>query len=229
MKISSNALKIIAVIAMTIDHAALLLVAPYSELYVIMRLVGRLTAPIMTCLLVEGFHHTRSRKKYIGRLAVFAVISQPFYSLMVSGSLNVLYTFAVSLVMLSILDSKKIKIFAKIILVGLCLAMSMLGDFGIIIPVWAGFFYFMRGRNFDYGTKVAVFGLATFLMVEFMQISFIQHGAMFALIPLYYYSGKRVGQAKNKTFNAIDKWGAYVYYPLHIAILVALSLILGRY
>jgi len=144
---------------------------------------------------------------------------------MISGNLNVLYSFMISLIMLSIVETKRINTLIKIILVGVCFALSSFGDFGIIIPVWVGLFYFMRGRNFDYQTKVGVFLLATFLLVEFLQISFIQHGAVFALIPLYYYSGKRTGKEYSKTFNAVSKWGAYVYYPLHIAVLVALKII----
>jgi hypothetical protein len=214
---------------MTIDHAALLLIPPDSGLYFVMRLAGRIAAPIFAFALVEGFCHTRNRKKYIGRLVLFAAISQPFYSLMVSGSLNVLFTFAFSLMILWAIDSKKLNVLIKILTVGICLALSLMCDFGVIIPVWVMIFYFMRDRGFDFGTKAAVFALATFLMVEFMQISFIQNGAVLALIPLCFYSGERGGKAENKTSSAIEKWGAYIYYPLHILILVALSLIFERY
>jgi hypothetical protein len=214
---------------MTIDHAALLLIPPDSGLYFVMRLVGRITAPIFAFMLVEGFRHTRNRRAYLSRLSTFALIAQPFYSLMISESLNVLFTFAFSLMILWVIDSQKLNVFIKILSVGICLILSLMCDFGVIIPVWAMIWYSMRDRGFDFGTKAAVFALATFIMVELMQISFIQHGAVLALIPLYYYSGKRGGQAKNKTSSAIEKWGFYVYYPAHILILVALSLIFRRY
>jgi uncharacterized damage-inducible protein DinB len=78
LKITANTLKILAIIAMTIDYIALVFVPANSGLYFIMRFIGRTTAPILSYLIVEGFHHTRNRSRYIRRLAVFTVISQPF-------------------------------------------------------------------------------------------------------------------------------------------------------
>ena len=83
MKLSANALKIIAITAMLIDHSAVAFMPPDSALYFLMRTIGRLTAPILAFTLIEGFYHTRNRRKYISRMAVFAAISQPFYSLIV--------------------------------------------------------------------------------------------------------------------------------------------------
>ena len=46
-KCSASALKLLAIIAMTVDHTALMFVPQESLLYYLMRLFGRLTAPIM--------------------------------------------------------------------------------------------------------------------------------------------------------------------------------------
>ena len=66
-----NRIKYIALIAMLIDHFAMFFLshsiaqASVSRiaLYSFMRVIGRLTAPIMIYFLVEGFIHTSSRKK----------------------------------------------------------------------------------------------------------------------------------------------------------------------
>ena len=58
-----NHLKILAIIAMTVDHTAFLLVDQQSLLYYFIRLFGSLTAPIMVFLLTEGYRHTRSAER----------------------------------------------------------------------------------------------------------------------------------------------------------------------
>lgn len=72
-------LRLIAIIAMLLDHTAAVLVNPASDAYTIMRIIGRIAFPIFCFLIVEGFEHTRSVWKYMGRLAVSAVIAEvPF-------------------------------------------------------------------------------------------------------------------------------------------------------
>ena len=58
-----NHLKILAIIAMAVDHTAFLLVDQHSLLYYFIRLFGSLTAPIMVFLLTEGYRHTRSAER----------------------------------------------------------------------------------------------------------------------------------------------------------------------
>ncbi|HWT26306.1 MAG TPA: TraX family protein, partial [Mobilitalea sp.] len=76
---STFALKMVAIIAMLIDHTAAVLVPQGSVYYIPMRCIGRLAFPIFCYLIVEGFNHTSNVKKYIIRLGLFALISEiPF-------------------------------------------------------------------------------------------------------------------------------------------------------
>ena len=112
--ISGSTVKIIAVIAMLIDHTAAVVmirqimargfqeaaVGGQSRLfdwlmengvlfygYQIMRMIGRLGFPIFCFLLVEGFQRTRDVKKYALRLGLFALISELPFDLAVTGRL----------------------------------------------------------------------------------------------------------------------------------------------
>ena len=110
-------LKIIAIVAMFIDHFAAaflqnyylkqlppelysftpaeqtawmqahLSVAAISVLVGVMRCIGRFGFPIFAFLLVEGFIHTRDAKKYALRLGIFALISELPFNLAFSNVL----------------------------------------------------------------------------------------------------------------------------------------------
>lgn len=69
-------LKIIAMIAMTIDHTGLFLanIGTSTAFYVgdIFRCIGRLALPIFIFLISEGVYHTKNEKRYFLRLVLLA-------------------------------------------------------------------------------------------------------------------------------------------------------------
>ena len=64
ISLSSNALKIIAIITMIIDHIGYYF-EPYMNnvIYIVLRAVGRISMPLFAFLLVQGFFHTKDLKK----------------------------------------------------------------------------------------------------------------------------------------------------------------------
>lgn len=115
--LDSDALKLIAMVTMLIDHigAAILLPAHFTginisntwvDVYDLSRKIGRTAFPIFVFLLVEGFFHTHSRKKYFGRLLLFALLSEipfdlAFYGvLFYKSSQNVFLTLAIGFLMI---------------------------------------------------------------------------------------------------------------------------------
>ena len=83
--INADLLKLFAMTVMLIDHMGAFLIPMEDPLYRPLRTVGRLGFPIFCFLIAEGAHYTRSMPKYLGRLALFAIISTPPYNL-VHGS-----------------------------------------------------------------------------------------------------------------------------------------------
>lgn len=76
--LSRETLKYLAVLAMTLDHIALMLPIPdvFSRLFISL---GSFTAPVMLCFLIEGFFYTRSRRRYALRLLLFGLLAQPLF------------------------------------------------------------------------------------------------------------------------------------------------------
>lgn len=68
-------LKLLAIVAMVIDHIAWAFVPLSSPLGQVMHIIGRLTGPMMAYFLAEGYLHTRNVKRYAARLGIFALLS----------------------------------------------------------------------------------------------------------------------------------------------------------
>jgi len=76
-------LKIIAVVAMLIDHIEVVFPGTFG---IWGRVVGRLAFPIFVYLIAEGFRHTKSPWKFVFRLLLFAIISEPFFDVAIWGA-----------------------------------------------------------------------------------------------------------------------------------------------
>ena len=149
---SANVIKYIAIFAMLIDHIAWCFVDTNSVLGSIMHLIGRMTAPIMTYFIVEGYHYTRNVNKYLIRLAIFAAVSWIPFLFMEYGTLlpftfvdgnlyfnpaqGVIYTFFLTLLALKTVHSQSLPKPVKVVLViGLCL-LSSIGDWFLFPIIW---------------------------------------------------------------------------------------------
>lgn len=85
--LNRNHLKIIAVVAMTMDHIAASFFTSGTALWFVFRFVGRISFPIMAYMLAEGFVHTRNLKKYVTRMVMFSVVSWVTFSFLETGSI----------------------------------------------------------------------------------------------------------------------------------------------
>lgn len=146
---------------------------------------------------------------------------------------GVIYTFFLGLLALVVIHSEKLKKPVKALLLVIIFAFSFLGDWYCLAVVWIIIFDRFRGSfnrqmiGFVVSSAVMIpMMIAYFVYLEYtatyklsyMSIigSFFQLGVLLAVIPLFFYNGKRGGSEKFRKFN---KWFFYVFYPLHMVIL----------
>ena len=206
--LSSFALKIIAVVTMLIDHIAMAFLAQGSSLYMVMRSIGRLSFPIYCFLLVEGFYHTRDKKKHLYMLLLFAVISEVPYDMIHGHFINLSG------------QSVMVGLLIGYIMIWILYNISM---FRIRYPK-------ILLKVFSFGTLnwitqlIAVFGamgLAYILKVTYSYTGIYSLGIQWlgslSVIPIAFYNGKR-GKYK-------WKWFFYLFYPVHLFALAVIKIV----
>ena len=233
-----NHLKIIACIAMLIDHIGFVLFPQYEWF----RIIGRMAMPIFAFFIGEGCLYTRNRKKYFLRLFVLAVICQTVYiaeSLLTGGRMglymNILFTFSCSIILCSLFlrldndNSLKNRVIFIMTIVAFY-AMDWLFEYisdatglnmhidygieGIILPLFA-----VMSR--DKKKKLILFaaGLA-FVAVRLYEVDTLFF--IFAMIPaglLCFYNGE--GGKRNL------KYFFYLFYLLHLVAIYTVDMIIN--
>lgn len=236
--LNSNALKLIAILAMTADHLAWLLFPGYDKqpLPILMHIIGRLTCPIMCYFIAEGFHYTRSKARYAGRLLLLAVVSHfaylfasndfvgwrsfiPFYYGSFLNQTSVAWSLLGGLLMLWLCDSKTLKTPVKVAGVLLLCVLMFPADWSCI----ASLCILSIGSNRGNARKQiawCVFYVALYAAVYFFALDriygLLQLCTVLSIPLLFLYNGQR---GKNASVNRIMKWFFYLYYPLHLFIL----------
>ena len=236
--LNSNTIKIIAILAMTIDHIAWLVFPGYDDgvIPVVLHIIGRLTCPIMCYFITEGYHYTKNINKYTMRLFAFAFISHfayifasssfvdwksfiPFYYGDVFNQTSVMWSLAWGLVMLRVVNSERIKASIKIILVLLICIITFPSDWSCIASLCIMAIGTNRG-NLKKQMLWMIFYVAIYSVVYFFALNklygIIQMGVVFSIPVIMMYNGHR-GQSPN--INKIMKWIFYIYYPLHLFII----------
>lgn len=236
--LDANQLKLIAILAMTADHIAWLLFPGYSTapIAIFLHIIGRLTCPIMCYFIAEGYHYTRSVRRYAARLFVFAFISHfayvfasgdyvdawsfvPFYRGSAFNQTSVMWSLAWGLVMLCINDAKRLHTWMKAVLVLLICLVAFPADWSCIASLCVLSIGANRGNTrkqiawcmFYVAIYAAVYALALNPLYGLLQLCVVLSVPLIGL-----YNGKR---GANPRLNRILKWGFYVYYPLHLTVI----------
>lgn len=226
-KLSRDTIKYLAISAMLLNHLAHVFLQEGSGEYEICVAIGYFTAVTMCYFLVEGYHYTRSKKKYGQRLLLFAVISQlPYQMALGMRQLNMLFTllfcFLILVCLEYIQDSGGRSVCACLLAAATCFC-----DWGGLAAVFTVLFAQAYGSRrkllYAYGVDYLLFSLVC--AAEYAQtLSWslavprgLLEGAgilVSGVVIVFFYSGKRTGAG-----GRFSKWFFYVFYPLHLFVL----------
>ena len=236
--LTSNMLRIIAVIFMLSDH----IWATYMSFGDWMTYIGRMAFPIFAFQIAEGFVHTSNFKKYALRLLGFAIVTEIPFNLFYSSRWfnpyhqNVLFTLLLGLLAIRVIDNVKKNRTAKNIalsvlwLILICVS-TVIGfvDYGFLGMITVVMFYVLRNVPLAWLAQLVAMVLINIVFfeglvfpVEIFGISLeipSQGFAVFSLIPIWLYAGRKGRSSK------IMQYGFYAFYPVHMLIVYLIKLI----
>lgn len=224
--LDGTTLKIIAMISMVFDHTG----DVFSPNVMWPRMIGRLAMPIFSFFIAEGFAHTRDKKRYLGRLGLFALISEIPFDLAFDGRLglghqNIMLTFFLAGLALMLFDrirggngseGERIPVVKTVLgvfaVAGIAaLALLLRADYTVFAVIAVFLFYVLRQKHPLLRSGVGVAFLALTRTIGYYAAT------GFSFIPLSLYNGQ-----KGKGL----KWLFYIFYPGHLLLLAALKHIL---
>lgn len=213
-------LKLIACVTMLLDHIG---AAVYHS--TALRIIGRVSFPIYCFLLAEGIRRTRSPQKYLLRLTMGALLAEIPFDLLFYGKLtleaqNVMLTLFLGAAMLLAVQRTPQPVF-RLLWIALACALAALlrtdyGCRGILLILlfsttdhWLirlagmGMLFLPSGyiRLFDLPIPMGLFTLP-------------------ALIPISLYGGRKLTRSRAVQLSF------YLFYPAHLALLLAIKLLL---
>jgi len=228
-------LKLIAIVTMVIDHIGLY----FFPNIILFRIVGRISFPLFCWLIANGAVHTKNIKKYLVRLLLLAIASQPFFYLANSTSynvspfkLNVVFTLFIGLFVVFCLKNLK-NIFLRfgIILFFAQISNLINSEYGAMGVFSMAFFYlFYKNTVYMLVFQVLIYSTSVFWQIfpyinqiNFLDINdykyFVQ---MFCLAALFLIAGHNWVKGREV------KYFFYIFYPLQYFVIYIIQLYLSR-
>lgn len=227
-QLNSNHLKIIAIIAMTIDHIADLIYPgfPANPAAIFLHIIGRLTAPIMWFFVCEGFYYTRNLKKYMLRMLAFAIISHPAYCFAfgihyipftdgVFNQTSVIWPLFWAIAALWVLNGgNRLKEWQKWLLIIAINIITFPSDWSCIAVMAIVTMYGNR-NNLKKQMAGMMFWVIIYAAVSFFCVNKVYAAVQLGVILVYPLLKQYNGQKGNAGWL---KWFFYIYYPAHLII-----------
>lgn len=208
-----NFLKIVSLITMLCDHLAVVLVSAKNDpqLYNILRMIGRISFPVICFMITEGFRYTSNRKKYLQRMFIFAVISEIPFDLVISNSFidinnqNVIWTLLIGLLVLMGIEKYSGRINEQMICIfaGSAVAFIMKVDYSFYGILIIAVFYMCRENHYK--------------MFIIIMILLVLQGRKeaFGILSIPFI----MAYDSDKEEKKLLKYFFYIFYPLHLTVL----------
>lgn len=188
----------------------------------ILNVIGRIAFPIFAFTLNEGYVHTRSLKKYLLRLFIFAVsIQMPSILFGYDYPMNIFFTLFLGLLSIYIFNLKKMNVILKIILIGFILFFSQkfkldYGIYGILVIINFNIF---RNNKFKILMNFLVLNIYNVIFPKVFDLPDTQLFSLISLVFIFMYNGEK-GRSMKYFF--------YLFYPIHFFILEVIKFILEK-
>lgn len=231
VKLNGTILKVIALITMIIDHTGVV----FFHNNTIMRAIGRIAMPLYAVTFADGYIKTSGRKKYLLRILIMAIITEPIFSLVFINyfppleHFNVLFTFLLAFTALLIgerFEGTKSEFVDKLCVY---LGTAFLGDFfgvdhgsfgvlSIILAVELGKSERLKKSKLRYIIPALIIS-AEAISFQHFEFSLLLIGHLVSIIMVSFYNGEQGLTSKNKFL----KHFLFISYPLHLAIILIIA------
>ncbi len=232
-------LKLLALVFMFIDHSGKVLFHNMEE----MRILGRIAFPLYVWCLIVGFHYTRSVPKYLLRILITGVISQPLYMIALNHTWNqpnIFLTLFLGLCALWGIREKKYlsQIWGPALAISLATVLH--ADYGWrgvtlfillyavqdsrsgIAAVMIAFFLFWGA---SYGVTKSLFGIQ--LRLNDLPAFLSQPLSAFMRMETYALLSLPLILIPFRRDLSLPRWVGYALYPFHLAVIILLKPLLG--
>lgn len=235
----TNLLKLVAMIAMFIDHAGKMLFPEYP----IMRVIGRIAFPIYAYCIAVGCVYTKDPLRYLKRVVLLGLISQPFYAVALGHQTTMMYSVPFSEnPLLAALNFYVGSWSHPSILLSLSVGILLIWTIRerqLVLMVAVALFCWLAQGKLDYGIRGIALMLLFYLLCakwwislpvvlvymvwwglqgagyELFEVRFgIQMFAILALPLIYIHTKSKI---------RINKWAFYLFYPAHLIAILALD------
>lgn len=232
----TSLLKVLALVFMLIDHIGARILTGVTE----MRIIGRMALPLYAWCLVVGCVKTRDMKRYILRMLLMAVLSQPLYMMGLQHTyqeLNILFTLTIGLV--AIYGIRQRFVLLRILVPVLCYV--LLGyiqvDYG-----WKGLTFIIllylaresRGGLIATYLAFALFwgtGSSSVQSIFDLKLNLITLPGIGSLLQPFFRLQAMVWLSlpliaiPMHSGLKLPKWLGYALYPMHLVVLIVLRLL----